>query len=537
VPPNQREYSWEDEQVSDLLQDLSNAMGRSRESYFLGTIVLTRARDDVLEVADGQQRLATVTMILAAMRNRWQGANDAVRARAIESNFLFKVDIRTKETVPRLTLNLDDNEYFLNLVLKNPRDQKSVVQPTRRSHRLINKALKRIDEHLDVMEKQYGKDFLGDRLVDWLEYLQGNATIVMFSVPSSANAFVMFETLNDRGLKTSQADLVKNFLFDKADDRREEAKQFWSAMRGAVESVTDEDLIMDFLRLSCCLLYGHTRVRDVMERIQANITSKTDALSIMRFFSELSIDYAAILNPDHPKWTGYGDSVKKSISTLNGVGVTQIRPLMLATAKCFNPAETAAAFRRFVSWSVRFLIIGERGGKLDEGYARLANRVYKGKLEGDASLVEEAKKGFVPTDAQFREQLYTARVRKSPLSRYYLRSLEMTAQNQKFPEFIPNDGLAVTLEHVMPKQPQDNWPNITNQDIETHCDRLGNLALLTADKNVRIGNESFAVKKTVYKTSTFVLTNQIAGMDDWGVEEIEKRQEVLARLAVRTWPL
>ena len=519
------------------MHDLTNAMARGEESYFLGTIVLTRAADDVLEVADGQQRLATVTMILTAIRNRWAKANDIVRVGAVESQFLFKVDVRTKETVPRLTLNLDDNEYFLNLVLENPKRRKNKINATRRSHYLINQALKTIDEHLDRMEQQYGPDFLGVRLVDWLEYLRSSASVVMFSVPTSANAFVMFETLNDRGLKTSQADLVKNFLFDNADDRRVEAQQFWSTMRGAVESMTDEDLIMDFLRLSCCLLYGHTRVRDVMYRIQKNVTSKTDSLRIMRIFSELSFDYAAILNPDHPKWTGYHDLVKKSISTLNRIGVTQIRPLMLAAAKCFNPTETATAFRRFVSWSVRFLIIGERGGKLDEGYARLANRVYKEILTSDADLAKEAQKGFVPTDAQFKAELSTARVRKSPLSRYYLRSLEITAQNQQFPEFMPNDGLAVTLEHVMPKQPQDNWPNITDQDIETHCDRLGNLALLTADKNVNIGNDSFDVKKRVYKTSTFILTNQIAEMDDWGIKEIEERQKALSALAIKTWPL
>ena len=69
VPLNQREYSWTERNVQDLFQDLSEAMTSGKQAYFLGVIVLTTGEEDKLEIADGQQRLATTTILLAAIRD------------------------------------------------------------------------------------------------------------------------------------------------------------------------------------------------------------------------------------------------------------------------------------------------------------------------------------------------------------------------------------------------------------------------------------------------------------------------------------
>src|SRR5437016_1550269 len=74
VPVNQREYSWEDEQVKEVFQDLQRSIDQG--AYFLGTIVLTRGKGGALEVADGQQRLATITILLAAIRDYFHKKKD-----------------------------------------------------------------------------------------------------------------------------------------------------------------------------------------------------------------------------------------------------------------------------------------------------------------------------------------------------------------------------------------------------------------------------------------------------------------------------
>lgn len=84
VPLNQREYSWKDEHVQELLTDFANAIANNKGTYFLGTIVLTRGESEIPEVSDGQQRLATTSILLAAIRDYFFKKGDTIRARSIE---------------------------------------------------------------------------------------------------------------------------------------------------------------------------------------------------------------------------------------------------------------------------------------------------------------------------------------------------------------------------------------------------------------------------------------------------------------------
>ncbi len=536
VPPNQREYSWQKEHVLDLLQDISKAMRAVGEAYFLGTIVLTKTGREQLEVADGQQRLATTTMILAAIRDWYLARNDEIGVESIETDFLSDIDLEARERVPKLVLNTDDNAYFKNSVLDRP-GKRAEVRQSRRSHRLISEAKGVIAEYLANAERQAGVANFRSVLDDWVRYLKSDASVIALTVGDSKDAFVMFETLNDRGLKTSQVDLVKNFLFREAgEERLVEAQNQWSSMRGAIETVGEDDLTMEYLKLACCLLTGHTREKDVLERITSEAVSRTETLRLLHFLAELSSDYSAILNADHPKWNDYDIDTRKSIRTIIGLGISQIRPLMLAVARHFTPNQTTTSFRRMIAWSVRFLIVGGRGGKLDEGYAKLANDIHKGRIRSADALVE-ASVGFVPTDAQFKSSFEVARVSISALARYYLRTLEETARQQPDPEWKPNDEIAINLEHVMPQKHSDQWACVSQQDVETHAKRLGNMALLQAAKNSELDRSEFEKKRAVYRTSTFLLTAQIADLPTWGVQQIEARQRTLAELAVKTWPI
>jgi len=537
VPPNQREYSWESEVVRQFLQDIYNAM-RSRDDqndYFLGTIVLTNPQQGTLEVADGQQRLATTTMILSHFRDHFKRNNETESAESIQNDYLFKYDIKEKDILPQLTLNLDDNEFFRDYVLQVSNGRRKDLTPKGRSHRLIKSAVQEISDYFNGLHDQFGSHFSSENVIEWVDYLSSKATVVKLTVSDSANAFIMFETLNDRGLKVSQADLVKNHLFKNSGNRIEEGQQHWSRMKGAIETLgPDYDLIMDFLRLTCCLLGGATREREIMKRLGNESQTKSESIKLLCFLEELSMDYAAILNPDHPKWNEYDGVVRKSIKTINNdLRVTQIRPLMLAISKHFNPKQTAISFKRLVSWSVRILISGIRGGRLDEAYSRLANEIHIGNIKSDDDLLSMSG-DFIPTDAQFEKDFQNARVSVNRLARYYLRALERTASNQSEPEFIPNEDSVINLEHVMSRIPGDS---VTEQDIETHFTRIGNLALLQASKNSGIGSLPFSEKREVFKESSYLLTSQIADLNNWGTEGIENRQNVLAALAIDTWPI
>jgi len=140
VPLNQREYSWEEEHVSDLFHDLANAIDNSKPSYFLGTIVLTTEKDGVWEVADGQQRLATTSILLAAMRDYFHGRKDEMLVKDLDG-FLYTIVRDQHDINPRLTLNVDDDDFFRKRILCAVDSQeRKAVTVNCRSHERIEKA-------------------------------------------------------------------------------------------------------------------------------------------------------------------------------------------------------------------------------------------------------------------------------------------------------------------------------------------------------------------------------------------------------------
>lgn len=111
VPVNQREYAWENKEVTTLFKDFSREIGLGDRRYFLGTVVTIPRANGILEVADGQQRLATTAILLSAIRNYLLRLEPDL-AKSIEDEFLTVFSRNIRSRVARLRLNLDDNDYF-----------------------------------------------------------------------------------------------------------------------------------------------------------------------------------------------------------------------------------------------------------------------------------------------------------------------------------------------------------------------------------------------------------------------------------------
>jgi len=246
VPINQRSYAWEEQHVLDLFQDFASAIASDERDYFLGTIVLTQGEDG-LEVADGQQRLATVTILVAAIRDYLFSQKNEARANAITNDFLLKVDVETEETLPQLRLNVDDHEFFRRTILVPPNSPERGVEPTKPSHRRLQMAASLAAERVEAIVAPYSQEEGIQHLVRWLKFIRDDATAIQVTVPDHINAFTMFETLNDRGLRAAQSDILKNFLFSRAKDRLKEVQPRWSAMIGALETVSDDDLDVTYI--------------------------------------------------------------------------------------------------------------------------------------------------------------------------------------------------------------------------------------------------------------------------------------------------
>lgn len=534
VPPNQREYSWTDREVTTLLQDIAKSISSGDPSYFLGTIVTIPRAHGVLEVVDGQQRLATTALLLAAIRDYSKSINEPVIAESLENEFLTGIDRAKRERIPKLRLNLDDNDFFKKVIT----DGGSIPDCTRQSHTRIKEASSLSKKQVSKIVSGLDKKDHGDLMNQWIHFIEKKALIVLLKVPNDSDAYKMFETLNDRGLRTSQSDLVKNYLFGRSGDRLPEVQQKWALMRGALESLDDEEITINYLRHALIVIHRFVREADVYEAVQELARNEQTSVTFISNLESLSNAYVAIHNPEHEKWNSYTDSVRNAIEVLNLLDIKPLRPLMLAVASKFSNAEAAKSFKFFITLGIRLFIAGStRSGSTEQQLAGAAHRIYIEEITNTAEVIESLK-GITPSDAQFKSAFETATVSSAKLARYYLRSLEMAAKAEQNPWLIPNnDRQVINLEHVLPQKPEDNWPNFDDDYARLYYRRIGNLALLIAKSNSDLRSSDFQTKKAVYAESPYVLTQQLSELDDWTPAEVANRQKLLAEYALKAWAL
>jgi hypothetical protein len=543
VPVNQRSYKWQKDHVNDLLTDIENAIFEDRDKdYFLGTVVFTAGPVASLEVADGQQRLATTAILIAAIRDYLHKRGDR-RAQTIHEQYLIKTDLITEEPQPRLRLNVEDDDYFRKRVLLYPDhpDRKFVTAtgPTKESHKNISIAADLAAAHISRLHGSYGGEAV-TRILQWVVYLENRAQVISFVVKEHADAFMIFETLNDRGLELSKADLLKNYLFGRAGvDRIKEVQQSWTEMTGALETVTDDEITVTYTRHLWISLHGRTREKELYKKIKDVVKSKQAAVDFAAALGKSSRQYVALLNASHHEiWTAYPARTRQNVSLIRWMGWKQVRPLMLAVMREFTPKEVDKAFRAFVCWTVRFLIYGGLGsGSVEDSFADCAKDVSAKKIKTAKEILANLQP-HIPTDEEFRTAFAIARVSKAYLARYYLRALEQQKSGDSEPEKVVNEDPAdITLEHVLPQKPDGGWKHIDPEVYPSLVNRLGNLALLKRQANSDAKSTEIKDKAGDYAKSSYVLTKDLASYSQWGPDQIAERQKKMADVAVKTWPL
>lgn len=537
VPLYQREYSWPEEVVDQLLMDLAKARDDG-QGYFLGTVVTIPSANnaDKLDVVDGQQRLTTTAILLAAIRDYIRKSSpDSIVVESIENEFLTTIDRKRGERVPRLELNIDDRTFFNNLISRSPNPE---LSSTRESHRKLTKAKRKADSFVQTLLAAFDAARHIEVLNDWLEFIEKKATVILLKAPDSAHAFRMFETLNDRGLKTSQADLVKNYLFGETGDRVHEAQARWSSMLSTLEDIDDEDRSVNFLRHCLIATRAFTRTDRVYATVQRQVNGEVNALQFLSDLERLSRLYVATYQPDAEYWTGYPERARSSLRILRLLDMKPFRPLILSIAERFSVPETAGALKLLVAIGMRSIASGRtNSGQLEQVSAAGALAVYRQEITTAAEL-KVALTSITLPNTEFLERFRTLAISKPPLARYILRALEATGLDAE-PEMVPNDDPAeITLEHILPKTPlDDGWRSFTPDDIKIYSRRLGNLCLLQRTPNSNARSDHFSEKRNLYRESSYRLTSDVGSKDEWTPETINERQALLAEIALRTWPI
>ena len=537
VPIYQRPYAWEEKHIKDMLDDIENAIKDKEPEYFMGTIVLTETNgSQALEIIDGQQRITSVFIFLSVIRDFFRENGEENKANTIKSRFISELDLRDSIEKPKLNLGMQDDSYFQDLIINNDTPHK-----LKTSHSRIEAARTLSRKKVEKLTKTGGSDL--EVLHNWIDYITDKLQVVKIIVPSEANAFTIFETLNDRGLELAQIDLLKNYLYSKLGGELTNIQNTWMEMVNIFEEYGDEGLMLQYIKHYWYANYEFTRVKhkELYDAIKRNIRNKKQVLGFIKDLKNNTHLYLAIVNHNHSHWKNYNDEVKGYAETLNFFKLEQYRPLLFAILKKFNDKEVEKAMKLMVSWLVRNLITGSLGGgTLELEYAKQAREIMKGKIKNTKKL-RESLKDIIPSDNDFKTKFINARTSKEKYARYYLRSIEN--YNNKGVNNSPSELLVnsssddVNLEHILPKNPEKNWPKFSPEEVNEYKNRIGNLSLMQAISNSSHSNASFNIKKKQYKQSKLWITNMICDYAVWNTDNIIDRQTQLAEIAVEVWSL
>ncbi len=533
VPPFQRGFSWEKSHVATFWDDVwdFHTKAKSSDTYFLGPIVILPETGRVL-LLDGQQRLATATIFLAALRDvarQYGGLKGGDFARDIQRDNIW---VDEDEQLYALTLNNLDRHYFEDHVQSDPPGRD--IGATIRSHRLIRNAYglvrKNIEASLDINK--------ADQLVTELKRLRSTVVeklkLVMIEVTSEPEAYQIFETLNDRGLRLSVPDLLLNYLMQSAstDSQRTKIRENWDKM---IET-TGVRRINVFLRHMWVSKYGDVKSQGLYREIREHIQNR--GITSSRFTADAAaecIAYSEIVDCQPTLPPASKDHIEAIVKALTA---EKSYPLLLSARIELNDEDFAKIARLTAAIVTRHSLIANLNPSDLEDVlydAAVTIRDMKGSKTTGAGIVAAVRnklKTINPDRSQIEQGLVDLYLKK-PQAQYVLTLLANTMQSKTKAVQMGK----TSIEHIFPQNSTNkNWANAS--ELKPYVWHIGNLTLIEPKFNGDIGNKSYSDKVPTYQKSEITMTSEISNSHDiWNVDEITARARRLCKSVDAAWQL
>ena len=520
IPPYQRPYSWEEDNVKQLLEDLLEAYEAKDREYFIGSLItIERERDRFYDVVDGQQRLTTLNIILARLRDHIaDGASKAL----LQNCLLPQNPLTGEAEAPRLSLRKKDQNFFRKHVLESQPVAKDKVNGLEVPQQNLIQNAAVIDAFCQGRTEQ--------ELKLLANFILSSVYVVFVTTFSFDSAYRLFNVLNARGMPLSNADLIKNSLF--------------SQLRGQVgESETLEETwlelesIIGIERLDT--FFGHYRTaftankasKALHEEMASLIRAKGDPFAFLETAIQAAGQYIRIVDRD------FSDPVAlRSLHALSRVKYEDWIPPLLSFLS--NGVEGLG--------EVEFLDLLEKI-TMQNWVRRLGSTarltIYYQLIRAirDQKTADEIREIF-HNSAQNSDflQLLGSDIYGQPFTNAVLLRLEEASQDASVTKIYSGE---ITIEHVLPQALKDPYW-IERFEPEHHqrwVHKLGNLALLSGRKNYQAQCFSFEKKKAIYldkmakKKVSFDLTKDICEKGEWTADTIEKRHTDLLQLAQSIW--
>ncbi len=549
IPPYQRPYAWKEEQASELFDDLySFYKDEASEGYFLGSIVLIKEENEPKsDVIDGQQRLTTLTMLLACLAHhvgKIADNRDDYKYQKELEEYILEPGKETQgiESKPRLNIRERDKDFFeihIHSLTSDDTLAEDSEQSKNESQKLIiinrNYFLKRIKEVLSN-----GADTLDmSTLKAFVKFLMTRCFLVAVSTPNEKSASRIFSVMNDRGLPLQATDIIKAEVIGNLDSHNP-LNQSWEEMEAVLGREGFNDLFT-YVRM----IYAKEKPRkELQEEFQyhvlRNINNNPDKL--IKKILEPHCDALSIIRGHCYESTSNAEDVNYYLKWLSKINNSDwIPPAIQFLSQKKNDSEYVLNFFQKLERLSAYLYICSKNVNVRiERYAEVIEE-----MESEHSL-QNPPKSLELADYEKQEMI------EALSSNIY----ELSSQKRNYIilqlDSLISDGGAtykigiLTIEHVLPQMVREDsewatlWPDEDQRINWLH--KLGNILPLNKRKNSAAQNYDFERKKTVYFSGTehansYALTNQVILEEEWTPEVVERRQEKLIKILTDNWKL
>lgn len=517
IPDYQRPYSWDKDNLSDLIDDLVIAYIQNKDdTYFCGSLVLVENKQDArFDIIDGQQRITTFTILACVFRDCYLASLSTKAKDYINSSIQDKY-----ESHKRKLKFLTNEQYQIDF-------EETVLKGI--DFNIIGNIEKSFPNNRYLQNSFYLKFFLEEKLKEneisdineFVIWFYENIVMTVISCPSQDSAIQIFAVLNDRGMPLSPIDILKSKLMQTLDN--EDRKAFKSKWELVNSNLIFFNFDIDGM-LNTYLYY----------KIATNPESRLDkklwevfenegrsSLEIIKEISDFSECYIKVLTAED-----------KNVYCLKYLKHKIYWTSILSTAFFSNYNELEDLKKVLVAYYYQNWIAGATVARIKQTSFNILKLVKKG--EPISEIKNEINKNLInyTTTNKFVDEIKGDFVYGRKWDRAILLLIEYFLSDDNKQNFIPiNDKL--NLEHILPITPTDFWKQRFNdEERKKWTNSLANLTLLSMRKNVQAKNSSFEEKLDSYKNkdnvaTSFLITQKIFECNDWNIFELEKREEFL----------
>ena len=548
IPTFQRGYMWKKKHVEAFWQDVDKQRIQSKtkgaDPHFFGPIVtLSKPAEEMIWLLDGQQRIATATILLCVLRDV---AREITKQTGMQAggDFAAKLQLQCiydEDGGYALEMGETDLLYFRNTIQVDP---PLSTKATNLTHRNIKTARATLWDKVISVTGSIQPQMDAIQAIETLKEIRKTTTsgLVMARIPvnSQEAAFKIFTTLNDRGLRLSPPDLLLSYLMETAlEADRKELRATWSEM---IQKMGTHD-IHDFLRAMWVSRYGDLKKDDLFTALKNYIEhNHVGSLDFAKQCGDECDDYIQLAIADETQLPK--DSFVYVRAITRELGFRPALPLLLSSYLLMQPADFENVVKYLLVFITRYSIIGNLDSAgMEDLLFKLAREVRstvkddsdKAGSKQAADAIKQALSANSPDDSAVKAAVVKeTTVLESSDAKYLMKRLANYIQDPQ-KQVVVGD---TNLEHIYPQNPEESeWGGKTNQEkLEPLTWHIGNLTIFGKKANKKVANFEYSLKQPKFAASQVVMTKEIASQyNKWDETTILDRAAHLAKRIVEVW--